>query len=168
MQANTKSSLKYLNCLLSPGTLHSLWTHAGKDNISIQKACVRARIVTGAYILQKDRSKFYGSREKPDCNLCKDGVEDIGHFILRCKTLEIVRKPFIDLLQDVLNEIDIGILNFINDRNLLLQLILDERHPSIPMIVQSRQVGQKIESIARGLCFALHRDRCRRLDINVG
>ena len=35
MQANTKSSLKYLNCLLSPGTLHSLWTHAGKDNISI-------------------------------------------------------------------------------------------------------------------------------------
>ena len=50
------------------------------------KACVRARIVTGSYILQRDLSKFYGNRENQDCNIRKDDTEDVEHFILRGKS----------------------------------------------------------------------------------
>ena len=49
---------------------------------------------------------------------------------------------------------------------LLLQLILDLTHPSIPMKLQGDD-GCKIESISRGLYFTLHRERCSLLDIQI-
>ena len=99
--ASSKSSLQYLNRPLSPGDTHNIWISAGTDSISIKKACAKARLVTGVYVLQKDRSKFFGSREKPECVLCKDGDEDRNHFILKCRTLDNVRSVFMTKLKDI-------------------------------------------------------------------
>ena len=163
--ASSKSSLQYLNRPLSPGDTHTIWISAGTDSISIKKACAKARLVTGVYVLQKDRSKFFGSREKPECVLCKDGDEDRNHFILKCRTLDNVRTVFMTKLKDILLKLDM--YDYILGNCLLLQLILDLTHPSIPMKLQGDDVRCKIESISRGLCIALHRERCFLLDIQI-
>ena len=51
-------------------------------------------------------AKFYGSREKPECVLYKDGDEDRNHFILKCRTLDNVRTVFMTKLKDILLELD--------------------------------------------------------------
>jgi hypothetical protein len=150
--ASSKSSLQCFNRPLSPGDTHNIWISASTDSISIKKACVKARLVTGVYVLQKDRSKLYGSRVKPECVLCKDGDEDRNHFILKCRTLDNVRTVFMTKLKNIF--IKIGHV-WLYTRELLLQLILDLTHPSIPMKLQGVDVRYKIESIARGLCFEL-------------
>ena len=57
--ASSKSSLEYLNRPLSSEDTHNIWISAGTDIISIKQACVKAGLVTGVYVLQKDRSKCY-------------------------------------------------------------------------------------------------------------
>ena len=95
---------KYCKSIINEGA--SSMISAGTDSISIKKACAKARLVTGVYVLQKDRSKLYGSREKPECVLCKDGDEDRNHFILKCRTLDNVRTVFMTKLKDILLELD--------------------------------------------------------------
>ena len=151
--ASSKSSLQYLNRPLSSEDTHNIWISADTDSISIKKACVKTRLVTGVYVLQKDRSKLYGSREKPECVLCKDGDEDRNHFILKCRTLDNVRTVFMTKLKDILLELDM--YDYILGNCLFLQLILDLAHRSIPMKLQGVDVRCKIESISRGLCFEL-------------
>jgi len=87
-------------------TVCCIWISAGTDSIYNKKALVKARLVTGVYVLQKDRSKFYGSREKPECVLCKDGDEDRNHFILKCRTLDNVISVFMTKLKDILLKLD--------------------------------------------------------------
>ena len=112
-----------------------------------------------------DQNVIYGSREKPECVLCKDGDEDRNHFILKCRTLDNVTTVFITKLKDILLKLDM--YDYILGNRLLLQLIQDLTHPSILMKLQDDDVRCKIESISRSLCFALHRERCSLLDIQI-
>ena len=163
-----KTSLKFMNCKIVPGLIHNLWSSAGHNCISIKKASIKARLVTGTYTLQSDRAKFYSYREKPDCKLCLEDVEDRKHFILECGVLKSVRTPFLLELKNILMDVDESIYEHLQRKNLLLQLLLDCTHSSIPLVLQSSDVAYRIESLSRGLCFALHRERCARLEIHVG
>ena len=166
--SKTKTSLAYLNCTMIPGEIHNIWSSAGFNSNAIKKASIKARLAAGVYVLQKDRSKFYGSRENPLCYMCADGIEDQEHYILNCSKLSNIRLPFLQCLRNMVQNFSISISNFIEDNNLLLQLILDPTHPSIPIKLQSRDISKQIETISRGLCYALHRERCTKLDIKLG
>ena len=48
-----------------------------------------------------DQNVIYGSREKPECVLCKDEDEDRNNFILKCRTLDNVRSLFMTKLKDI-------------------------------------------------------------------
>ena len=50
-----------------------------KRKSDMQKAEVKVKLITDTYVLQKENAGF--------CKICKDGVEDIEHFILKCKPL---------------------------------------------------------------------------------
>ena len=68
----------------------------------------------------------------------------------------------------MLYEIDHDVsVNIVNNDELFIQLILDVTIPCITMVFQSSTVLYNIEALTRGFCFALHKERCRRMEIMV-
>ncbi|XP_063398927.1 uncharacterized protein LOC134683546 [Mytilus trossulus] len=57
--AEGKSTLRFLHPMsMNCGTVHNVWANTGLDSISIMKANVKARLLTGVYTLQSNRSRF--------------------------------------------------------------------------------------------------------------
>lgn len=105
------------------------------------------------------RETLYKSKETSYCQLCSDGEEDNIHFLLKCNSLETVRKSFMNALSNLLLKFDISVRKSSSSDIQLLHLITDVTHvQSIPLILQNDANRQKLESIARGLCFILHRE----------
>jgi pyruvate-formate lyase len=50
------------------------------------------KLVTDTYMLQYHQDKFSHKENAGFCQICNDGVEDIEHFILKCKPLDEVRQ----------------------------------------------------------------------------
>ena len=119
-------------------------------------------------MLQTTRSKFSNRQISASCSLCGSEDEDNIHFILNCPDLASTRKYYIDELKSMLYEIDHDVsVNIVNNDELFIQLILDETSPCIPMVFQSSTALCNIEALTRGFCFALHKERGRRMDIMV-
>jgi hypothetical protein len=62
--------------------------------LDIQKAEVKVKLVTDTYMLQYHQDKFSHKENAGFCKICNDGVEDIEHFILKCKPLDEVLLNF--------------------------------------------------------------------------
>ena len=62
--------------------------------MAIKKAGIKARLMTGTYVLQSNRAKFNKYKVDPTCTLCGDGPEDQEHFLLRCRSLSETCHPF--------------------------------------------------------------------------
>lgn len=155
-EAVKKTSLKYWNASkIDYNTCNQLWTNAGSDTVSVHKANIHAKLLSGSYILQVNRAKFNQFVVSSLCPLCEGGSEDITHFMLVCGRLQEARKPFIEKLQSLLTDHRgrqwWSQLNS-SDK---VQLILDNsKFMDIDNTVRSHIWG-----IARGLCFVLHSRR---------
>ena len=58
-EANTKSTLKYLNIQsMEIGKTHPVWDSAGTEVMAVRKASVKCKILVGQYILQANRHRF--------------------------------------------------------------------------------------------------------------
>ncbi|KAJ8303666.1 hypothetical protein KUTeg_018776 [Tegillarca granosa] len=171
----TLMTLTYLtpNCIHD--RVHNLWLSAGFNMVNIHKACIKARLVSGVYLLQGNKHRFNQHNLKPTCQLCMQDPETRMHFILDCSALTHVREPYLFKLRDVLlDKLQHHFDRFCECKANLLQCILDIMHPSIPLVLQDDVTADKIESIARGLCFAIHIKRseflgieCLRLFIDI-
>ena len=94
--ARERSSLEYMDpTVLKPGTAHDLWPRGASAGKSRVAASIRAKMLAGSYILQSNRAKFNQFEVSPECNLCKEGVEDLPHMILLCKSLAPKREPIL-------------------------------------------------------------------------
>ena len=102
----SKKSLKYLNPRsVTVGKLHMCWSsvrHNVRDN---RRAELKVKVLTGAYILQANRSCFNQYAVDPSCKLCQKEPEDREHFIARCDSLEHVRKPYRQKFNMIFNNI---------------------------------------------------------------
>ena len=89
--------------------------------------------------------------------------------ILKCPDLASTRKYYIVELKYTPYEIDhdVSVTNIVNNDELFIQLILDVTSPCIPIVFQSSTVLYNIKALTRGFCFALHKERCRRMEIMV-
>lgn len=119
----------------------------------MQKAFTRAKITTGTYILQSTRAKFNQYQVSQRCPLCQMEDETLQHFLLECKSLEPVRKPFVDMIRSLMP----CHMLFPNTQPMaedLLQVILDPT-----MNVQQDNVVSQLFSFSRSLCFAVHVQR---------
>lgn len=100
-----KLCLKYLNSQsVSIGNSHSCWSsvrHNVHDNKRVE---LKAKILTGSYILQANRSCFNDYEVDPTCKMCEKEADDIEHFIARCESLEhircLCRQKLVDILKD--------------------------------------------------------------------
>jgi hypothetical protein len=73
-----KSSLRFVyNKDLKAGSIHKLWTSLYSTVSDVKKGIVKCRMLTGTYILQKDKHKFSNGKVQADCILCCIGDEDL-------------------------------------------------------------------------------------------
>jgi hypothetical protein len=156
-EAMLKTSLKYLNCnFCKIGKVHPTWETVQPNQRDVYRASIKARLLTGTYILQGNKARFNQNQVDPTCMLCNTEAETREHFISVCTKLKCVREPYLASLQlaaDGLFPGSWGILS--SSPHLLTQLILDSTHftayPNLHVV---------IEPIARMLVFRLHVSRC--------
>ena len=84
--------------------------------IDVEKAAIKARILTGTYTLQSNRAKFNQHDVDPTCLLCKECPENRQHFILTCKLTEPARQKFLTKIIDTVqsSKLDVNVSNLCN------------------------------------------------------
>ena len=129
-EAEQKTSLKFLNvknCQI--GTTHQVWATAQPHQRDVNRATIKARILTGCYTLQANKAKFNQNAVNPTCLLCKEGAETREHFVSTCKRTKEVRDPYLSSLEETANDIYPGSWGHISSTpHLLTQFILDSTH----------------------------------------
>ena len=86
LEAESKSSVKYLSKCLSVGKVHNIWKDADTDTLNVKKAGVKARLVSGTYLLESVKAKYNNTTDL--CSLCGQDKEDMCHFLLECPVLD--------------------------------------------------------------------------------
>ena len=61
----------------------------------------KVKMLTGSYILQVNTSSFNQNQISPTCLLCQKEDKNLEHFILLCESLEIIRKPILNDIQEI-------------------------------------------------------------------
>ena len=127
-EAEYKPSLQYLNTEdFQIGSVHQVWSTISTNPRDVKHAIIKAKILTGTYILQSNRAKFNQYDTSDMCLLCNEDREDIKHFILECPRLEITReyhmRQLLAVLSNSCQEDELVIL--MENEQILLQLILD-------------------------------------------
>ena len=152
----SKSSLKYLSTKFCQiGSAHLLWKSVGSNPLDVQKASVKARILTGSYTLQANRSKFNQHDVNPLCPLCKKDIEDRKHFILKCESTDIPRQKYLPKIQTIIRDFDLLIRS--EDSEQLLQFIIDASDFVPNYSGKNQQVLDIIEKLTRDLIYDIHR-----------
>jgi hypothetical protein len=83
-----KTSLRNVNTKdLKVGSTHLVWTSLPSNVADIRKDIAKCRMLTGTYLVQKDKHRFSNGRVDPICPLCGVGDEDIEHMLTMCSAL---------------------------------------------------------------------------------
>ena len=147
--AATKSTLNLMNCeFVSTKPFkepHPIWRHVHPNTRDVRRATIKARLLSGTYLLQTNVSTFSKRQVSPNCPLCAQEPEDRTHFLLRCPKLEQRRRP---LMEEIF-------VTFQGSRQMsdteLTRRILDSSHTNFTIIDI-----EKFEYITRKLVYALH------------
>ncbi|CAC5391721.1 unnamed protein product [Mytilus coruscus] len=94
-----KSTLKFCNTTeLKIHQTHPVWNSLPSVTYEVKMAQIKARLLTGTYLLECDMQKFKREQEKANCTLCHLEKETLEHFLLKCPALHDKRqKSFPDL-----------------------------------------------------------------------
>ena len=159
-----KPSLKYINSsALKVGQIHPLYATVRPNIQDIQRAEVKAKVLTGTYTLQSDRSKFNQFEVNPTFGLCLMHAETREHFISECKSLSDTRMKFISLIADILNT-NIETIKSL-DPVIFTQLCLDCTHPDLcDHLVIDSKIIEVLEYHTRKYIFDIHFKRSKILD----
>ena len=115
LKAASYSTLKYLSPSSElPQRPLQVWRTGRNDALSTKHAIVKARLLTGTYRLQGNRSAFNQYANNPMCLLCKQADENRLHFVVQCQALQNTRTPY---LEELLRHLG---MNIIDDELLLL------------------------------------------------
>ena len=132
---------------------HPIYKYTGSDPHEIDKAAIKARILTGTYTLQSNRHKFNQYEVDKTCELCAQEAEDREHFILRCSALQEARQKHLSKLLEL-------VPNLKENSSNLIQCIIDCSHENLAIPAKQQE---KIEKISRSLLYELHIQRTRKL-----
>ena len=133
--------------------------------MAIKKAGFKAKLMTGTYVLQSNRTKFNQYSFDSTCLLCGDDTEDMIHFLLKCRCLSKPRDQFMEKISSILIEYQ-GTKEqkeIFKDFDLQAALILDCTAINLTASEARREdFLHNVESVSRGFCYALH---CRRFSL---
>ena len=162
-----KTSLKHLNikaCRI--GTPHHIWSTLPPDCREVEKAAIKARLITGTYVLQYNQAKYNQYDSDPTCILCKTEAEDITHFLVKCPSLAVQRGyHHASLERTLLQSCDEQVVTkLFADSELLVQFIMDCSHEKIQKFLTLPSGWEYMfEPITRRWCYSLHVKRCNLL-----
>ena len=152
-EAMSKSSLIYVNFdLFEMNTVHPVWPESHKQYL-ITCAAYRAKMLSGSYILQSTTAKFNQYRVDGTCKLCKESDEDMIHFLLKCKTLNHVRKKYMKRITRYIKYEKIDAKTETD----LLKLILNGVKCS------TDKLATEFNNTCSKLCHKLHKERFDKL-----
>ena len=141
--ASEKSSLRYLN--LEAASLKDpniVWKAAMDNKHEVERATIKARLLTGCYNLHGRRVHYKDPDKLPNCKLCSAEVETREHMVTSCPALQPARDAG-------WSKQDHGDLPSIAD-------LLDHTTKSVPDL--------QLEKASQKLCFKLHCQRLRALN----
>ena len=161
-RARLYSSLRYLEVdSFFPGKTHWLLRHSGVAR-DIPCIGIKLKLVTGTYILQVNRAAFNQNQVDPTCMLCQQDPETVGHFLVECTALEEKRRPIMDSIVSSLIEITDSPADSEDLVNILLDCskVIDIKNDKsiLPVI-------ENIEKLSKRLCYTLHTERYKKLNI---
>ena len=67
----------------------------------VRKGAIKARVLTGVYILQSNRHLFSGGTVDATCQLCCLEEEDIYHLVTRCLAFYDIRVTTVERLRQI-------------------------------------------------------------------
>jgi hypothetical protein len=111
------SSLQFLNSKsIYKGNVHPILKHKYYSALIIDRIPIKLRIVTGTYVLQTKRIKFYRDESGPTCLLCGNAEETIQHFIsIQDLLLDFITSIIINTFYYSLNKKVIKCLVFVRN-----------------------------------------------------
>ena len=127
----------------------------------VKKGCVKARLLTGTYLLQTLWNKFTNGKESSLCKCCQIENEDIAHFLLSCVALHSKRK---ELYQRIIDEIIrlIGrkqwLLSF-TDKHLIVKVIIDCSFLKKFITTRNLDSLEHLHKLTTDFCYKLHAHR---------
>ncbi|CAG2244751.1 unnamed protein product [Mytilus edulis] len=125
----SKSLQKCNDTCLKIGIVYKLWSSIESNIKDVRLGGIKARLITGTYVLQSNTSKFNQHEVSAVCPLCQYEDEDVEHFILKCYALFKYRKSYIEELKLIINSINnpnaCSWERLVGDICLLTQLILN-------------------------------------------
>ena len=153
-----KSSLRFLVIQENPlDEPHLIYKYVGSNPHEVEKAAIKARLLTGTYTLQANRHRFNQYEVEKTCELCSKETEDRQHFILHCSALEHARNRHMSKLLEIAPALT-------GKYEQLLQCILDCSHEDLEQYIpRTEPTEQKLEEISRSLLYDLHTCRTRTL-----
>jgi hypothetical protein len=95
-EATEKSTLVHMNFEAYPAeTVHPIWSTVGAKSSETRKAIIKARLLTGTYILQSNKARFNQYILPATCHLCHGADEDLRHFLLECSCMSKLREEYL-------------------------------------------------------------------------
>ena len=160
LELTHKISCRYI-CMeyLRPGKLHQTWMYTPLRSYDVLQACVKIKMLAGAYLLDADRARI-GLLASGQCRICQEEEEDLEHMVIRCGGYQHIRKVYFPVLMTAVLAIcgdDTYKACLLSD-NLLLKAILDVSHVSRDTNFQPDQI-QHLEHVTRKYLYLIH--QCR-------
>jgi hypothetical protein len=152
-QANLYSSLKYMNCVYTPGKSHPILRVPCSSSREAKRLPPRLRVLTGTFILQVNRARFNQNQIDTLCPLCREEDETLQHFILRCRTLQPARESALDEICVILQRNGIAVSE--TSPCDLVNLIVDWSNV-FPTFIREDDFTHQLEFQTRRLLFNLH------------
>ena len=123
--------------------------------------------MTGTYVLQTKRIKFYQDESDPTCLLCRNAEETIQHFILDCQKLESERMKILMEISATWQNIQNCEISFTElDSISQLQILLDSSKYN-KVKIDPTNYAIRIELLAIRLLFRLHIRRTKLLELDI-
>ncbi len=163
-----KEYLKYINVgKVEVGLPHTVWRSTRNNQRDIKRASIKAKVITGSYVLQKTRSKYWRSTESAICLMCGMGDETTEHFLAECSSLAEERQPHLNRLRRILQTEDKTVIEYILlTPGLLSALLLDPSLPAVQTLIDvTPDVFQALELTSRECVFSLHQRRMTLLQL---
>ncbi len=141
------------------GKPHPVWSSLQSTISDLQKGIIKARLLTGTYLLQTTKNKYSQGSENAMCKCCRIADEDLEHFLLVCPALYHVRKPlYSELKMTVMSALGPNRWDFtFNKSSDLIRLIIDPSY--LAPYVKDPQVILSIHRLSAQLCYRLHAHR---------
>ena len=164
-EIKTKKTLKFLPVKnLRIGSTHLVWKAVETSVADVKKAIVKARVLTGTYILQKNKQTFSEGTVDAVSRHCRLGEEDLLHLLSRCPAFYRIRQSTVISLRDIISRhVSPAVWNqHFRDWLFVLETLVCVRSV-LRTVPELKNCAEAIEQLSRDCFYKIH---VRKLQLN--